>query len=731
MPRFKFIPQFDRMDCGPACLSMVASYHGKKYSLQYLRENSFITREGVSLLGINEAAKKIGFDTYTLKLRFEELLIQKNNFPVIIYWNQNHFVVLLDVKQSLISKKKKFKLADPAHGIIYVSEENFRQSWLGENSEGICLFLNPGENFNEMQAPASESYHWTAIRKHLQPHRKRLLIISGMLFLGSCISLVFPYLTKQLIDSGINQKNLNIIILILLGQLALFFGTLLVEVVRNWLTLVVGSRLSISFISDFLKKILMLPISFFETKVAGDFNQRIQDNERIEAFLTSSALTTFFSFITFIVFFGVLWYYNALILITYFVLTGSSLLWSGYWLGKRKILDYHRFRQRVLNQESIYEIINGVAEMKLNQFESYKQNQWKKIQEKLFKINIKILKLDVIQNSGFDFLNQIKNILVTFLAALFVVRGTMTLGELLSVSFIVGQMNSPVNQLISFLRSYQDAKLSLDRLNEVQRQPVEDDQEHVNLNNIACGHGIDFRNTGFQYEGPNSVYVLRNINLLIPEGKITAIVGASGSGKSTLMKLLLKFYKASEGLITYDHIDINTISASSIRQNSGTVMQDGYIFSDTIARNIGLEENIDIEKLRAAAKVANIDGFIESLPMGYNSQIGSSGNGLSGGQKQRILIARAVYKNPKYIFFDEATSALDAENERIIHSNLERFFKGRTVVIIAHRLSTVKNADQIVVLKEGVIVEIGTHSELVSSRGDYFNLVKNQLELGD
>ena len=495
--------------------------------------------------------------------------------------------------------------------------------------------------------------------------------------------------------------------------------------------LYVGTKISITIISDFLKKLLQLPIKFFDSKLMGDFNQRIQDNERIEHFLTSQSLITFFSIVTFSVFFGVLWHYNFSILLVYFLLTAISISWSFYWLKKRIILDYQKFQQRSENQESIYEIINGVIEMKLNQFEEIKRKEWESIQQKLFKINIKALKLDQIQMSGFDFLNQIKNIIVTFLAATFVVKGKMTLGELLSVSYIVGQMNTPVNQLVSFFSSLQDAKLSLERLNEVQNHSTEEHSDNQKLI-LQSNSEIEFKNLSFQYEGPKSPYVLKDITFTIPEGKITAIVGASGSGKTTLMKLLLKFYEPTQGKLFFNSENINNISPKSLRENCGVVMQDGFIFSDTIERNIATgDENINKDKLQNAVKIANIEEFIKSLPLGYNTKIGASGNGISGGQKQRILIARAVYKNPHYIFFDEATSALDAENEKIIHDNLQQFFKGKTVLIIAHRLSTVKNADQIIVLKNGEIAEIGNHQQLVQNKADYFNLVKNQLELGN
>lgn len=557
-----------------------------------------------------------------------------------------------------------------------------------------------------------------------------------MLLIGSVITLVFPFLTQALIDNGVNARNLNLIALILLAQLGLFLGSISIEVVRNWLMLYIGTKLSITIISEYLKKMLQLPIKFFDTKKMGDFNQRIQDNERIEEFLTSQSLLTFFSIINFSVFFGVLLYYNYKVLLVYLILTILSVLWSFYWLKKRKILDYFRFQQRAENQESVFEIIKGVTEMKLNQFEDFKRNQWEEIQQRLFKVNIKILKLNQLQLSGFEFLNQLKNILVTFLTATLVVNDKMTLGGLLSVSYIIGQMNSPVNQLIIFFRSLQDAKISLERLNEVQNYPIEESPGQVELfsNDVLIdseSKGIEFKNVSFQYGGTKSPYVLENINLFIPEGKITAIVGASGSGKTTLMKLLLKFYEPTLGTILYDEVDINSISPKNLRNSCGTVMQDGYIFSDSIERNIITgNKSANKTKLEQAVKIANIEDFIGSLPLRYNTKIGASGNGISGGQKQRILIARAVYKNPHYIFFDEATSALDAENEKIIHDNLQDFFRGKTVVIIAHRLSTVKNADQIIVLKNGKIVEQGNHQQLVQNKADYFNLVRNQLELG-
>lgn len=735
----KFRPQKDQMDCGPACVAMVAEYYGKEYPIEFLRENAFITREGVSLLGISEVANKIGFETQSGKLNCEELYNNEVFFPAILHWNQNHFVLLYKIKKSLFSNKLIYYIADPAHGKVKLSEENFKKSWLSEKDKGVAMFLNPTEEFEKQIPPKQEKISIRYLLNYLKPYTKQLTLMFLLLLLGSGLTLIFPFLTQVLIDKGVNTKDLNYISLILLAQLGVFLGSITIEILRNWLMLYVGTHLSIQIISDFLKKMLQLPIKFFDTKIMGDFNQRIQDNERIEEFLTSQSLITFFSIITFSVFFGVLWYYDFKILLAYLFLTIISIGWSFYWLRKRKILDYYRFQQRSENQESIYEMLNGVTEMKINQFEDFKRKEWEQIQKKLFKLNVRILKLNQIQLSGFEFLNQLKNILVTFLAANYVVQGNMTLGMLLSISYIIGQMNSPVNQLIDFFRSLQDAKLSLERLNEVQTQPNEEEilftenkpLKELTKNEESTNKGVRLKNVSFQYEGPKSPYVLKDINLTIPSGKITAIVGASGSGKTTMMKLFLRFYNATNGVISYNDANILALSPKSIRENCGIVMQDGYIFSDTIERNIATgDENIDYNRLKKSLEIANIIDFVESLPLGLKTKIGVAGNGISGGQRQRILIARAVYKNPDYIFFDEATSALDAENEKIIHDNLQSFFKGKTVVIIAHRLSTVKNADNIVVLDKGQITEQGKHETLVSKKGYYFNLIKNQLELG-
>ncbi|WP_299677149.1 peptidase domain-containing ABC transporter [uncultured Dokdonia sp.] len=733
----KFIEQHDQTDCGPASLAMVAHKYGKKYSLNHLREISFLSRDGVSLLAINDAAQDIGFETFPTQLT-PEALYRESSFPCILHWHQNHFVVLHKITKNVFTKKLTFKIADPGYGFLSLNEEEFKESWLKTEDKGIALFLTPTEEFYDKEVPKENKLNFSYLYRFVKPYKKEFFQLILGLIAGSLFTLIFPFLTQTLIDKGVNLKSLNIVFAILLAQVFLFLGSTIIEIVRNWIMLYIGTRINISIISDFLTKVLRLPIKFFETKLTGDFTQRIQDYERIENFLTSQSLVTLFSVINFSVFFFVLLYYDVKIVIVYALLTAIAIIWSTLFLKKRKILDYYRFQNNSENHDSIYEMINGIEEIKLNGFEDYKREEWEQIQVKLFNVNIRILKLDQFQLIGFDFVNQLKNILVTFIAVREVILGNLTIGSMLAISYIIGQMNSPVSQLIRFFRSLQDAKLSFERLSEVQDQDEEEEEHHLQLtdqdfiNQNEGPRGIHIKNLNFQYEGPNSPLVLKDINLLIPEGKTTAIVGASGSGKTTLMKLLLKFSDPVQGSISINQHNLQDISPMSWRSNCGVVMQDGYIFSDTIERNIATgDENIDYQKLDHALKVANIESFVASLPLKLKTKIGEAGNGISGGQRQRILIARAVYKNPHYVFFDEATSALDAENEKVIHDNLLSFFKEKTVLIIAHRLSTVKNADQIIVLKNGTIVELGSHEKLVENKADYYNLVKNQLELGN
>ncbi len=728
--KFPFFFQHDAMDCGPACLAMVSKHYGKKHSLQYLRDMSFITREGVSLTGLTEACNAIGLESMAVRVPLEELTKEKP-FPCILYWNNAHFIVLYDIKKNPLSKKNSYKISDPAKGRITLTEEQLIEGWAHEENKGVVFLMETTELFYKIVPEKIQEYNFKFLAKYLTPYKKDFVQLIFSLGIGSIITLILPFLTQALIDNGVGQKQLNIVFVLLIAQLSLFLGSVIIEIVRNWLIVYIGARINILIISDFFKKVLTLPLRFFDTKFTGDFYQRINDHSRIEHFLTSESLTTFFSLINFSVFFIVLLRYDMKILGIYLFLTFIAVFWSRLFLAKREKLDYFRFKSSALNQQSINEMIIGIQDIKLNNFEEYNINNWRKIQKDVFKINLDILKVDQLQLIGFDFINQLKNIIITFIAAREVILGNITLGALLSISYIIGQMNSPINQLIVFFRSLQDAQLSMKRLTEVQNHKEEEQEHHVrSINSKESKRGITINNLSFQFEGPQSPFVLKDINFFIPQGKTTAIVGASGSGKTTLMKLLLQFYPPTHGRIEVNNIPLSEISPSFWREQCGVVMQDGYIFAETIERNIATkDEKIDKNKLNQAITIANIQDYLNPLPNKETTMIGAMGNGISGGQKQRLLLARAVYKNPEYIFLDEATSALDAKNEKIIHEGLYTFFKNKTVVIIAHRLSTIKNADQIIVLDEGKVKEIGNHRDLLSSKGVYYDLINNQINI--
>lgn len=718
------------MDCGPTCLRMIAKYYGKNISLQQLRQLTQTTRSGSSLLGISDAAEKTGFRTLGAKITYEKLL-EDAPLPCIAHWNQNHFVVIYKIK------KDRVYIADPGHGLLKYTKEEFLKSWKSDATEGVILLLEPTPAFNAEDIPHSEK---TGLRpkafaflfSYVFKYKKLLVQLTIGLIAGSLLQLLFPFLTQSIVDIGVQNNDVKFIYLILFAQLMLFLGRISIEIIRGWILMHISSRINISLVSDFFVKLMKLPISFFDVKMTGDIMQRINDHQRIESFLTSTSLNVLFSFVNLIIFSFVLAFYSITIFTVFFIGSLFYFVWILFFMKRRADLDYKRFDQNVQNQSKVMELIAGMQEIKLHNAERQKRWQWENIQVRLFKINIKGLALEQTQSVGSGLINELKNIVITFLSAKLVIDGQITLGMMLSISYIIGQLNSPVIQLVSFTQSLQDARLSLERLSEIHNKEDETPAGMPEEEELSPNSSIDLKNISFQYTGVYGDKVLEKLDMFIPANKITAIVGSSGSGKTTLMKLLLKFYEPVEGEIKIGLQNLNTISAKTWRDKCGVVMQEGYIFSDTIANNIAVGvENIDKEKLRRAVKIANIQEFIESLPLGYNTKIGMEGVGLSTGQKQRILIARAVYKDPDYLFFDEATSALDANNEKVIMNNLNEFFKGKTVVIIAHRLSTVKNADQLIVLDKGKIVEDGSHIELTALRGHYYDLVKNQLELGN
>ncbi len=735
MGKFKSEIQLDSMDCGITCLKMVSQFYKKVFDLDYLRNICFASKKGVTLLSVSEAAEQIGFKTIGGRLTFDKLE-KEALLPCIVHWNQEHFVVVYKIKQkNLFRKQTIVYISDPAVGLINFTEEEFKQHWISTKSrgedKGIALLLEPTQEFYNQEGDkinrSSMKFLFTYFMRY-----KRFFgqLIIGLL-LGSLFQLIFPFLTQAIVDIGIANKNIGFIYLILLAQMVLIISRMSVEFIRRWILLHIGTRINISLISDFFIKLMKLPMSYFDTKLTGDILQRIADHSRVEQFITSRSLNTIFSLFTLIIFSIVLWIYDVWIFFIFFVGSIIYILWILVFLKKRRELDFKYFEVHARNQNITYQLIQGMQEIKLQNTEKRHRWEWEDVQADLFHINTASLKLQQTQEVGNLFINEVKNILITIVAALAVINNEMTLGMMLAIQYIIGQLTLPIEQTVDFIHDLQDTKISLERINEIHNMEDENTGRPIqkqNLENLA----IKIENLMFQYEGPHSKKVLNDINLTIKPGEVTAIVGASGSGKTTLIKLLLQYYNPSGGKILVGNHDLQKFNSTWWRNKCGVVMQDGFIFSESIARNIAASENeIDKEKLAYAARIANIHDFIMELPLKYNTLIGNEGQNLSQGQKQRILIARAVYKDPAFIFFDEATNALDANNEKAIVENLQEFYRGKTVVVVAHRLSTVKNADQIVVLDEGKIVEIGNHKELTQKKGAYFNLVKNQLELGN
>ena len=734
MRTFPYYKQLDKMDCGPACLRMIAKYYGKNYSLQTLREYSFLSREGVSLMGLSDAAESIGLRTVGLRITLEQLK-KDVPLPCILYWNQNHFVVCYGIKKQ--RGRCLFQIADPASSLLVYSEAEIKRYWLSAESDsrelGIVLALEPGARFFEKddEPEVGQGHKLMFFIKYLTSYKKQLLqLVLGMLIVA-LLQLIFPFLTQTLVDVGIRDGNLNFITLILISQVVLSTSLLSVEFIRSWILLHVNARISISLISDFLIKLMKLPLHFFDVKFVGDIMQRIRDHGRIRSFLMGSSISTGFSFVTFFIFAGVLAYYNLTILVIFLIGNSLYVAWILFFMKYRRELDFKRFEQAADEESNLVQMVTAMQEIKLNNCETQKRWQWERIQVKLFKISVKGLALGQVQQVGSVFFNQTTNIIISFIAAKAVVDGQMTLGMMMSLTYIIGQLSAPVSSFIGFAQQFQDAKISLERLNEVHGKPDEEQDIASKLSVLPEKRELRMENVCFSYDGADRDYVLDNVSLVIPEHKVTAIVGASGSGKTTLVKLMLGFYSPNKGSMKVGDASLENINPHLWRAKTGAVMQDGFIFSETIAQNIAVgEEQIDVERLRHAVAVANIRDFIDSLPLGYNTKIGMEGNGISQGQKQRLLIARAVYKNPEFLFFDEATNALDANNEKEIMEHLHEFYKGKTVVVVAHRLSTVKDVDKIVVLDRGCTAEEGTHRELTERKGMYYRLVKNQLELG-
>ena len=729
MKAFPYFKQHDTMDCGPTCLRMIAKYYGKDYSLDSLRKKSGINREGVSLLGIGEAAEKIGFKTLAVKTTLEKLEKEQVT-PFIVHWGQNHFVVVHKFKA------EKVYIADPGRSLLIYSKKEFKKQWVSTQEDGekmgVAMLLEPAPYFDDVKDEPPAQLSFKLLLKYLLSFKGLIFqLLLGLLF-GSALQLIFPFLTQSIVDVGINSHDINFIEMILGAQIMLFLGQTSVDFLRTWVLLHINARLNISILTDFLIKLMKLPIAFFEGKMIGDIIQRMGDQQRIQTFLTGPTLSIIFSLFNFVIFTVVIINYQLTIFWIFMAGTILYICWVFLFLKYRKKLDYKRFDILSHNQTNIVQLIYGMQEIKMNTCETAKRWEWERIQAKTFKIQIKSLELSQYQQLGAMFINQTKNILITFFAATAVVHGQLTLGAMLALQYIIGQLNGPIEQLIQFVQTCQDAFISMERLNEIHQLEDEEPAGITKIKELPPVGNIEVENLSFTYPGAGNEPALKNLNLTIERGKTTAIVGMSGNGKTTLLKLLMKFYVPDLGTIRLHSTDLRDIANKTWRQSCGTVMQENYIFPDTITNNIAVaDEEPDLNKLKKAIHIANITDFIISLPLGLNTMLGANGNGLSQGQKQRLLIARAVYKNPEFIFFDEATNALDAINESVIMKNLESFFWGKTVIIAAHRLSTIKNADQIIVMDKGSILEQGTHAELLAMEGAYFALVKNQLDLNN
>ncbi|PSL01659.1 peptidase domain-containing ABC transporter [Cecembia rubra] len=730
--KLPFYHQLDSFDCGPTCLKIISEYYGRRLELEELREKSFITKEGVSLLGVSQAAEKIGFRTLIVKTD-TETLIEECPLPAILHWNEDHFIVLYSIKKKK-GNKNEFIIADPAHGIYRIDERTFKNSWLGNDStKGICLLLEPKSNFYNIKKPDLIIRKWAGLLHYLRPFKKQIIRVAVFISVSTLIAFTFPFITQYLIDEGVMKKNYNIVMLLIASQLILFGTSSTLNVIRSRLLINVNAKISLHIVSDFLKKLLSLPIKFFDSKSVGDVSQRIVDHHRIETFLTGDLINSFFSLIHIVILSIILYYYGILIGIIFTIFSLLGIFWIFLFQKKRKQLDYIRFNRSKITQEKLHELIYGIQEIKLYGNEETKRWEWEYIQQKLYGLNIKSLILEQWQQSGFIFMTHLKNIIILYFVSLKVMEDSLSIGIMLSISYIIGQTNAPLEQLVDFFKSGQNANLSLERMLEVQNKESENNSGEIaeNKKDILLRNGeIKLENVSFQYNGPKSSFVLKNFDLTIYKGKVTAIVGASGSGKTTLLKLLLGFYAPIEGKITINGFTIDELGPAWWRSQCATVMQEGYIFYDTIERNIAFDgKEIDYNRFNQATEICNLHEFVDLLPMGFKTRIGTNGMGLSGGQKQRILIARAIYKNPSFLFFDEATSSLDANNEKSIISKMKTYLKDKTVIIIAHRLSTVKNADQIIVLDKGKIKESGTHNQLIKNRNIYYELVSNQLDI--
>lgn len=722
--RFPVEYQMDSQDCGPASLKIIAKHFGKYYSLQYLRDQCGIRREGVSMLDLSTGAENIGLRTLAIKCSIDDL-VDKVPFPAIVFWNDNHFVVVYD------ADRKYIRVSDPAKGRIKYTHEEFRKGWYAEGEKrGKLLAVEPTAEFKDSDAEKQiKRNSFLRILKYFVPYKKDFALVFAVMLIVTLLSGVLPFISKAVIDVGIKTSDVDFINMVLIGNIAILLSVTIFNVVRDWVLMHITSRVNISLISDYLVKLMKLPVTFFENKLLGDILQRAQDHERIRNFIMNNSLTLIFSTLTFVLFAVILLVYNAVIF--YIFIAGSALyvLWVLLFLNIRKKLDWEYFELISRDQSYWVETVSAIQDIKIYNYEKPRRWKWEGIQAGLYRVNKRVLAVTNAQNLGAQFIESIKNMGIVFYCAMAVIQGEITFGVMISTQFIIGMLNGPLVQFINFIISAQYAKISFLRMNEIRQ--LEDEQELLSVGNttiIPENKTITLENVFFQYS-PNAPVVLRNIFLIVPQGKVTAIVGGSGSGKSTLLKLLVRLYKPSHGEIKMGGMNVQSINLRKWRAMCGVVMQDGKMFSDTILNNIVLDdEHIDYDRLREVCRIAQIEDEINAMPKGFETKIGETGRGLSGGQKQRLLIARALYRDPEFLFLDEATNSLDVLNEKKITDALHGAFEQRTVIVVAHRLSTIRHADQIVVLDKGMIVEIGNHESLMEKKGHYFELVSSQLQ---
>ncbi|WLD23307.1 peptidase domain-containing ABC transporter [Flavobacterium dauae] len=718
--KIPFVKQLDSQDCGFACLKMIGKYYYSDFEIdEEIIQNSNILKFGISIFDLQKNANELGFEAHALLISFDKIF---KNFssPSIFLWNQNHFIVVYKIY------KNKVYVIDPEFGKVTYTKEEFIEGWSQGEDNGVVLYIEPTIKLTKhLKKIKDRKLDLTFAVQYIKKYKVHFILIIVSLIISSTIELIFPFFTQKIVDKGVSNQNVNFIYLILVAQIILFFSKIGIEFYRSWMFMHISSRISFSIITDFLLKLTNLPINFFNSKTIGDLTQRINDHRRIEELLTKEFIQTIFSAFSIIIYASILLYFNTKIFFTVLICTIIEIVWILIFLDKIKVNDHKNFSLISNDRNKLYEIINSIHDIKLNNLEEEKTKQWQQIQKRIFETSIERLSIDQ-KYQSYRFFNFLQTILVIFFAAIAVMNHDMTVGTMLSIMFILGGIGGPVNQLITFILKYQLSKISFERLNDIHKYKEEDNSSgKIPLEYIE---DIQLQNVNFSYDNRHSA--IKSVNALIPKNKMTAIVGISGSGKTTLLKLLLKFYSPKSGVIKLGKNDLESINNKEWRKKCGVIFQDSVIFSDTIKYNVALTHDADLEKLKRSLQLANILSFVDNLPLKENMKIGSEGIGLSQGQRQRILIARAIYKNPDYLFFDEATNSLDAENEKLIVDNMNKFFENKTMIVVAHRLSTVKNADQILVLENGCLIESGTHLELIAKKGKYYSLIRNQLELG-